>query len=233
MFPDQPQPKDNADRPYPDTHQRALNALDQQVQHMMVAMEAELRGAGLEGLSELALIRALQSDRWGLLGPVNYAEPDQLYPVHFLVFHGLYRLRDQLGPQRETLLLSPLCLRIVPVPNAGETTLPDREDRLRTFYLDLSQYFLSSTAIHDMMDRFWAGEPGRGPDQSEATQAAQVLGFDHLPDCFATVKQRFRKQVMHAHPDRGGSTVEVQVLNEAFSVLKAHFSWHSSRYPSA
>ncbi|MEC7815664.1 MAG: DNA-J related domain-containing protein [Pseudomonadota bacterium] len=206
-----------------------MNLLDQQVQHMMVAMEAELRAAGLEGLSELALIRTLQSDRWGLLGPVNYAEPDQLYPVHFLVFHGLYRLRDQLGQRHETLVLSPLCLRIVPTKPASGDTLPESEDRLRAFYLDLSQYYLSSTAIHDMMDKFWAGEPARGPDESEATNAAKVLGFEQLPECFATVKQRFRKQVMRAHPDRGGRTEDVQALNEAFSVLKAHFAWTQSR----
>ncbi|HET8849333.1 MAG TPA: DNA-J related domain-containing protein [Marinobacter sp.] len=233
MLPDHTPSQDDADRPDPERHQYALNALDQQVQHMMVAIEVELRSAGPGGLSELALIRALQSDRWGLLGAVDYAKPDQLYPVHFLVFNGLYRLRDQLGQHQETLVLSPLCLKIVPAERAGETTLPDCEDRLRAFYLDLSQYFLSSAAIHDMMDQFWAGEPVPGPEQHEAVQAARELGFDHMPNCFATVKQRFRKRVMRAHPDRGGNTAEVQALNDAFSVLKAHFAWlrSTSRSP--
>lgn len=208
----------------PEQLQDALNRLNQQVQHMMVAMEAELRAAGPDGLSELALIRALQSDRWALLGPVNYAEPDQLYPIHFLVFHSLYRLRDQLGRQQEAVVLSPLRLRIVPALSVNENTLPEPEDRLRAFYLDLSQYYLSSTAINDMMDRFWAGEPAQRPDQSEAIDAARVLGFEQLPECFATVKNRFRKRVMHAHPDRGGRTEDVQALNEAFAVLKAHFA---------
>ena len=74
------------------------------------------------------------------------------------------------------------------------------------------------------MDNFWAGNTLSRPEHSEAAEAARTLGFDELPGQFATVKKRFRKLVMRAHPDRGGDTGEIQQLNQAFSVLKAHYA---------
>ena len=198
--------------------------LEQQVQHLLIATEHELRARGPLGLSELDLIRALQGEQWQLLGEVNFTEPDQLYPVHFLLFHTLYRLRDQLAETNETLLISPLRLTLLPVAQRPETTLPASEDKLRAFYLDLSQYFMSNGDIQDMMDNFWAGLPPERPDMDDAALAAETLGFEALPETFTAVKQGFRRQIMRAHPDRGGSTEEVQKLNEAFSVLKAHYA---------
>ncbi|MED5466070.1 MAG: DNA-J related domain-containing protein, partial [Pseudomonadota bacterium] len=118
--------------------------LQQQVQHLSVAVEHELRAAGPAGLSELELIRALQGERWSLIGTVDFHEPDRLYPVHFLLFHVLYRLRDQIAVEGESLNISPLRLSIGQIVNRSESTaLPDSTDALREFYLDLSQYFLS------------------------------------------------------------------------------------------
>jgi hypothetical protein len=219
---DSPQTHQSSDQDPAD--QASATWLEQQVQHLLVAAEHELRARGPLGLSELDLIRALQSERWQLIGPVNFMEPDQLYPVHFLLFHTLYRLRDQLAEDNETLIISPLRLSILPQPEHAGQTLPDEEDKLRQFYLDLSQYFMSNGDIQGMMDNFWAGVPSVRPDSDAAARAAETLGFDDLPDTFTTVKQGFRRQVMQAHPDRGGSTEAVQELNEAFSVLKAHYA---------
>ncbi|WP_303289309.1 DNA-J related domain-containing protein [Marinobacter sp. SS5-14b] len=205
-----------------DTHQ--LRWLEQQVEHLLVAVEHELRSAGPLGLSELALIKALQSDRWGLIGAVDFLNTERLYPVHFLLFHTLYRLRDQLLPGGEGIDLSPMRLTLTRTDDPARQSLPGREDELRAFYLDLTQYFMSGSAISDMMDDFWAGSIRQKPDSVATSSAADTLGFDALPPHFTAVKQRFRKLVMKAHPDRGGSTAEVQNLNEAFAVLKAHYT---------
>lgn len=199
--------------------------LQQQVQHLLIAVEHELRAAGPAGLSELELIRALQGERWNLVGTVNFHQPDQLYPVHFLLFHVLYRLRDQLAREGECVNISPLRLSICELAmGAVSTSMPESADPLREFYLDLSQYFLSEKTIQEMMDNFWVGNTLSRPGHLEATEAGKVLGFDKLPEQFSTVKKRFRKLVMRAHPDRGGDTREVQELNQAFSILKAHYA---------
>jgi|SRR5690554_90314 len=198
--------------------------LDQHTEHLLVAVEHELRQAGPTGMSELELIKALQSEPWALIGSVNYHQPDQLYPVHFLLFHVLYRLRDQLAPGGESLLISPLRLVISKQQTVAGDGLPGEEDKLRAFYLDLSQYHLSEATIHRMMDDFWRGHCRTRPDLPAVSDAAETLGFTKLPEQFPPIKQRFRKLVMQAHPDRGGNTEAVQKLNEAFSVLKAHYA---------
>jgi hypothetical protein len=218
-------PMTDSHSPINASHPRAVeddDCLEQQIQHLLVAVEHELRSAPA-GMNELSLIKALQSLPWELLGEVVFSEPEKLYPVHFLLFHVLYRLRDQLSETGESLKISPLNIRIESQSVVGGEGVPDSVDTLRQFYLDLSQYRLPEEAIQQMMNDFWAGAPGQAPAQSEAREAAEVLGFQAVPTDFPTVKQRFRRAVMHAHPDRGGKTETIQHLNQAFAVLKAHF----------
>lgn len=193
-----------------------------QVQHLSVAIEKILREHPL-GINELSLIKALQRPPWELIGPVNYAEPDKLYPIHFLIFHVLYRLRDQLAAAGETLSISPLLIRLSRHDVVSSTGPVGEVDQLRAFYLDLSKYQLPEASILRMMDDFWSGRAGRQPAKGEALEAAGVFGFGDIPGSFEDVKYRFRRAVMQAHPDRGGETEAIQNLNSAFSVLKAHF----------
>lgn len=193
-----------------------------QVQLLSIAIEKVLRENPL-GITELNLIKALQGPPWELIGHVNYAEPDKLYPVHFLIFHVLYRLRDQLAESAESLSISPLLIQLSTQDVISSTRTLSEVDRLRAFYLDLSKYQLPESSIFQMMDDFWSGRFGRQPARREVNDAADVLGFGRLPSSFDDVKYRFRRAVMQAHPDRGGETEAIQNLNQAFSVLKAHF----------
>lgn len=193
-----------------------------QIQHLLVATEHILR-QNPAGINELGLIKTLQRAPWELIGNVNFAEPDKLYPVHFLVFHVLYRLRDQLAAGGETLSISPLVIRLRQSDVISGTGVPDQPDELRNFYLDLSKYELPEESINRMMDDFWAGRSGYRPELAETRDAATTLGFEEIPAEFGEVKQQFRRAVMRAHPDRGGETEAIQNLNQAFAVLKAHF----------
>jgi hypothetical protein len=201
----------------PDINQQEQPGL--QVPQLAVAIERILREHP-RGISELNLIKALQRPPWALIGPVNYAEPDQLYPVHFLIFHVLYWLRDQLAQSGETVSISPLQIQLSTDDIVSGTGSVGEVDALRAFYLDLSKYQLPEASILRMMDDFWSG---RQPARGEALDAARVLGFGELPASFDDVKYRFRRAVMQAHPDRGGEIGAIQELNSAFSVLKAHF----------
>ncbi|WP_036128532.1 DNA-J related domain-containing protein [Marinobacter nitratireducens] len=206
----------NTDMPEPD------RVLDAHIQHLLVAVEHELRETQ-GGLSELELIKALQRPPWSLIGEVSFHRPEALYPVHFLLFHVLYRLRDQVAESGEQLDISPLAIRLTKQDTVAGTGLPDGVDSLRQFYLDLSQYEMSEAVIHQMMDNFWAGRSAGQPARADVVAAAETLGFDKVPAEFQQVKRRFRRAVMQAHPDRGGETETIQRLNQAFSLLKAHF----------
>lgn len=197
--------------------------LERHIQHLLVAVEHELRNSSF-GIDELNLIRKLQRPPWELIGKVEFHDTQKLYPVHFLLFHVLYSLRDSLAQTGENLYISPMRIGIERQDTVAGNGMPGRVDSLRSFYLDLSQYELPEDVINQMMDNFWSGYQTTGPDLPETLQAAKVLGFDSVPDSFLTVKQAFRRAVMQAHPDRGGDTEAIQSLNEAFSVLKAHFT---------
>lgn len=196
--------------------------LNFQIQHLLVAAEHILRQHPA-GIPELGLIKTLQRPPWELIGKVSFGELDKLYPVHFLLFHVLYRLRDQLAASGETLTISPLVIRLRKNEVVAGAGVPDQVDELRNFYLDLSKYEMPEESIHRMMDDFWAGRSGSRPEVTETHEAAVTLGFESVPSEFDEVKQRFRRAVMHAHPDRGGETETIQDLNQAFAVLKAHF----------
>ena len=206
-------------------------ALHSHIAHLQVALEHELRQAP-GGLSEYALIKKLQQPPWQLLGDVRFDQPARLYQVHFLLFHTLYTLRDQLAEDGEVLAISALLTRLESRPEMPEQKLsgprlPAQADPLRAFYLDLNQYRLSTAQIHAMLDNFYAGHRGADAhyDTAEVAAAANCLGYSdkRLPDCFHEVKQRFRRAVMQAHPDRGGSTAHVQQLNAAFAVIRNHY----------
>ncbi len=198
--------------------------LQLQIRLLSAAVEAILRQHP-RGLSELELIRALQAPPWSLVGTVDYSNPTDLYPVHFLLFHVLYRLRDELHGQGEILTITPLRIYLGGTAQAqvvaGEGP-PDLADPLRAFYLDLDQYELPDHAIQRMVDDFWAGRSHR-PQPEEVAAAFDALGFDQQPADFAAVKIQFRRAVMKAHPDRGGTTAHVQALNQAFALLRRHF----------
>lgn len=205
-----------------DARQAARQALEGHIQQLGAAVEACLREAR-DGLSELQLIRQLQAPPWQILGPVDYANPAALYPVHFLLFHVLYRLRDELAERGETVTISALTISLTESDVVAGTGLPDSSDPLREFYLDLDQYEMSEDDITRMVDDFWAGRVRQRPARASATEAAGVLGFESLPADFLQVKYRFRRAVMLAHPDRGGDTEQVQQLNEAFAILRQYF----------
>ncbi|MDI9245726.1 DNA-J related domain-containing protein [Marinobacter sp. CHS3-4] len=198
-----------------------------QVQHLSVAIERILREHPL-GINELGLIKALQKPPWEMIGDVDYSDPGKLYPIHFLIFHVLYRLRDQVAAAGECLSISPLLIRLTQQDVVGGTGTVGNVDQLRAFYLDLSKYQMPEDAIHQMMDDFWSGRSGQEPAGNHVEAAADTLGFDCVPSSFDEVKKRFRKAVMQAHPDRGGETEAIQDLNNAFSTLKAHFRFRES-----
>jgi hypothetical protein len=201
------------------------DVLNGHIEQLMVAVEQILR-AEPAGLSELALIKRLQREPWSLVGEVTFHDPAALYPVHFLVFHVLYRLRDQLAGESLALHISPLVIRLERSNIVAGSGMPDGEDKLRTFYLDLSGYELPEEDILQMVDDFWAGRSGSAPDSRELEEASTTLGFTQMPDSFPEIKQQFRRAVMKEHPDRGGDTERIQALNQAFSVLKTHFRAH-------
>lgn len=179
----------------------------------------ELLKAAPQGLSEYELL--LRLSRWQGADERLPADPLELFRTHFLLFHTLYTLRDQLHAQGQAVLqITPLCIRLLPY-QPGENALGEN-DPLRAYYLDLNQLRdTDADDVHAMLGHFWMRL--QGGEEKQAALAileldAQGTGLD-----LATIRQRYRQLVSLHHPDRGGSTQRLQRINEAMETLQRYY----------
>lgn len=143
-----------------------------------------------------------------------------LFQQHFLLFHALYRLRDQQhGDQQGHIIIEALNIQWLPYSQLGQDSLT-LVDPLRSYYLDLSN--LEQTSAQDvdhLLASFWV----RVNDDTQKNAALTL--FDLAPDCdLADIKRRYRQLLSSHHPDKGGSVHKTQYLNEAMAVLKACYA---------
>ena len=171
-----------------------------------------LRGAGA-ALSEYALLQALAK-------PLPYfaisgLDTLALFQRHFLLYHCLYRLQQALWASSDGHLeISALAIRLSPyAPQPGGQLA--EPDPLRTYYLDLGQLDRTRPAELDaMLANFWQ----RLARRDTRDEALKILGLaDPIDD--KRIQQRYRQLVMSHHPDRGGDTATLQLLNAAMADL--------------
>lgn len=174
----------------------------------------DLLDAHPAGLSEHALLGLL--DERGVWGgeAFDYHDAPALFQRHFLLFHALYRLRDQLRV-RALGDLAISALRIVKLDYSPGATALAEPDPLREYYLDLGNLENTSPReLDEMLGRFWSVLHARDDKRG----ALQVLQLTEPLDR-ATIKHQYRKLVMLHHPDRGGNTARLQELNAAAEIL--------------
>ncbi len=174
----------------------------------------DLLRARADGMSEYDLIQALRERDDVGLAEVDLRRNQELFRIHFLLFHTLYRLRDELWSRGEGHLeISPLRIALRPY-QPGEASLSEH-DALREYYLD-SKNLEQTTAedVGDLLARFWirmhAGE--------RRADALRILGLEDPVD-ENTIKRAYRRLAMEHHPDRGGDKVRLQELNQAMAWL--------------
>ena len=175
----------------------------------------EILRAHPEGLSEYELIGVLQSGPRPVFDAEVFNDSLSLFRAHFLLFHVLYRMREQLlAGQDADLHIEPLRIWMAPY-NARDRGQLSAPDPLRAYYLDLGH--LENTAREDvesMLGQFWS----RMYADEHRIDALRVLDLREPVD-YDTIRNRYRQLVMRHHPDRGGDTQRLQELNEAMTVL--------------
>lgn len=195
-------------------------ALEALVERIMDAAEALLR-THPEGMSELAMLRALQQLPWQLFGSIDFSSPAALYPAHFLLFHSLYRRREELAIEgRETIDINALSIRIRGMEDTDDQQA-GHHDALHAFYRDPANHELAESTINRMLDDFWQGITRPADDELE--YACRTLAIDAPPPDLGTARAAFRRLAMRHHPDRGGTNEELQALNRAMATVRHHF----------
>ena len=176
--------------------------------HLLASLE-HARGE----ISEYALLQELAT-------PLPYfkisgLETLALFRRHFLLYHCLYRLQQELwANQRGDLRISALAIRLHPYQSPQTDQLAE-PDPLRTYYLDLGQLDKTlQSDLDEMLGAFWL----RLAQRDTRSEALGILGLaDPIDD--QAIKQRYRELVMSHHPDRGGDTATLQLLNAAMADL--------------
>lgn len=168
-----------------------------------------------EGLSEYELIQALGRDGQPGFDREALRDPLGLFRTHFVLFHGLYRLREQLAERGEGLQVHCLRIRLLgPLSAAGGQALAE-PDALAAYYLDLGNMDgVDEAEVLRLIGGFWQIFSRR----NARDEALEVLGLQD-PVSRTEIKQQYRRLAMQHHPDRGGDTAKLQALNAAVTTL--------------
>lgn len=141
-----------------------------------------------------------------------------LFQQHFLLFHALYKLRDQQHADHAGhIIIDALNIQWLPYKtDAAQQTSLANTDPLRAYYVDLKN--LEDTSREDvdnLLASFWF----KMSDDSEKLNALALFELDEPCD-LSTIKKRYRQLLATHHPDKGGCVVTTQSLNDAMAVLK-------------
>ncbi len=169
-----------------------------------------------QGLGEYELLTALRSARVAPFTDLSFSDNLTLFRAHFVLYHVLYRLREELcARQTYHLEITPLKIRLLPFVHSADAALA-AQDPLRAYYGDLRQLATVTEAdVRELLLAFWRDFA----QSSQRRDALQVLGLEADADA-ATVRRRYRELAMRHHPDRGGDKEKLQELNAAIKVLR-------------
>lgn len=193
-----------------------MNNIKENIDVIKNTLLATLRSAS-DGISEYDLIQRIKADIFpGECNEALFKDTARLFAVHFIVYHGLYHLREDLWTSRAgNLEISALNIRICPYTGPAGNGL-GKPDRLASYYLDLSN--LTDTSQEDidkLLGYFWQ----HFIHSDEKMNALSILELDE-PFDKNTLTNHYRRMAMKFHPDRGGDNIRIQEINSAFQVLK-------------
>lgn len=168
-----------------------------------------------EGVREYDFLLILRDLGLPIFSKMTSGDSQQMFRAHFILFHLLYCLRDLLHHEKKGSL-EINCLKIILRPwQQQEECLPDRPDRLREYYQDLTQLEeIKQQDVEDLIERFW--ELYFRLDRR--SECLALLGLTE-PASPEEIKRRYRELVLIHHPDQGGRPEDFRSITEATEIL--------------
>ncbi|WP_027853823.1 DNA-J related domain-containing protein [Marinobacterium litorale] len=172
-----------------------------------------------EGLSEYALLKALEFDGLKLDQEPDATDELVLFRKHFLIMNALYRLQPIMYDEGFELQISALHIQLHPLPenlrHSDATALTRGDQPLRDYYLDWSEFENSSSDyVRKLLSGFW--ERYLSDDQRQ--DAWQVLDLEPGAD-EQTIRAAYRRLAARHHPDKGGDAEQFCRVREAYELL--------------
>lgn len=173
-----------------------------------------------QGISEYDLLKQLQNLENSAFKHLEFSSHATLFQAHFLLFHILYRIRDKLFESENILLdINAINITLHTVEQSADQAI-SVTDPLRDYYLNLSNLFdTSEQDVIDLIASFWT----RLHSTEQREYALAELGLQDPVD-FLAIKQQYRKLAMEHHPDRGGDTHKLQIINAAMEILERSYN---------
>lgn len=179
------------------------------------------------GISEYELITLLKLPPYEIFDTHALSDTLVLFQTHFILFHSLYKLRDDW--RRKEIGELEICATNIKL----KPYLANTEKSLETID-PLGEYYLNWQNLHDtneeelnsLLDDFWHKmlKPNIRANHSshDIAEAIDVLGLseyriDELS--FDQVKAQYRKLQHSYHPDKGGCLESTQRITKAYKIL--------------
>ncbi|MBN4079115.1 hypothetical protein JYT26_00585, partial [Beggiatoa alba] len=167
------------------------------------------------GISEYDLIKTLGAEDETNFNHERLRDKLSLFQTHFLLFHALYCLHNQLRAEQTAHLdIHTLCIQLRTFTASSNAQL-GRHDPLREYYLDLNN--LEKTNANDveiLLTQFWT----RFISHDDRRSALAILELEDPVD-WPAIKTQHRRLAMQHHPDRGGDETRLQAINAAMDML--------------
>lgn len=176
-----------------------------------------------QGLAEHQLLKNLATKGYEVFSPS--LEPLALFQAHFLLFHLLYRQRENWHQQGHGWLqIDCLCIQFHPVPYEADAKTQNQlkiDDPLARYYLDFEHYRQTQTEeVVNLLENFWLRLSTNKPNQ--VIEAKRILNIaDDQMLSIELIERQFRQLSQVHHPDRGGKKHDFQQITQARAVLKS------------
>ena len=183
---------------------------------------SETQALDIPSLREIDLLAWLRD-----MGFLNARVESQaaLYRIHFLMRNALYQLAR--ADDANTWYFSPVGVEWTAAVEFGPggAQVGQVLDRgLEAYYLDMTNAVLADHEVDALLNDFWRRYQAYSDDVcGDITAALHILELNRV-DSMAQLKLQYRRLVMQAHPDRGGSKEKMQRINSAFNKIKNTFS---------
>lgn len=170
-----------------------------------------------DGLTEHELLTQLATAGLAEFATAGLHTSLSIFQTHFLLFHHLYLLRQQLRSRKEQdLAIHCLRIALVPTTTRPESSALDQHDPMQTYYLNWDN--MENTGqeeVDALLDSFWR----RYCTMHQRPKALRILGLA-AEATDREITMRYHQLALTHHPDRGGCPQRFQEISEAVTILR-------------
>lgn len=164
-------------------------------------------------ISEFDLIKKLQED--GCMEEFSFRDTQKMFENHFLLYHCLYELRDDLLFNKEGVInITSISINLEKYFPADQSIT--EKDQLADYYKNIANIKDGdASTLTNLLDQFW----DKYDKSDKLTWALKILDLP-LEATANDVRKRYRCLAKIHHPDRGSKDGRFKEINRAMNILK-------------